>query len=300
MTDINGMKRLLPQFDLHNESAYQRWRGEKLLDYPTGIEQLIVEIKDPAHLSNAEREAMRSRVNKSNMVIYAGPTGDDPDKTIPRQLGAQFGLMSLDYNTGADYDGITSLEIKDNQWRKHYIPYTNRQIHWHTDGYYNELTRQIYGLQLHCVRAAAEGGENALLDHEIAYILLRDRDPALVEALMCEDAMIIPENRVDDKVIRPDRSGPVFMAGAGGSLHMRYTARQRNVIWRSDPLIQQAVSALQEFLHADSPYIYRATLQSGQGLISNNILHDRSGFNDDPEAPRLLYRLRYFDRVATA
>ncbi len=300
MTDIIEMKQLLPQFDLHNESAYRQWREQKLLDYPTAIEQLIVEIKDPAHLSISEREAMLSRIGKSNMVIYAGPGGHDPDKTIPRQLGETFGLMSLDYNTGADYDGITSLEIKDNQWRKHYIPYTNRQIHWHTDGYYNELTRQIYGLQLHCVRAAAEGGENALLDHEIAYILLRDRDPSLVEALMHEDAMIIPENRIDDKVNRPDRSGPVFMAGAGGNLHMRYTARQRNVIWRDDPLTKQAVGALHEILHADSPYIYRATLQSGQGLISNNILHDRSGFNDDPEAPRLLYRLRYFDRVATA
>jgi hypothetical protein len=34
--------RLLPQYDLDNESAYQQWREQKLLDYPTGIEQLIV------------------------------------------------------------------------------------------------------------------------------------------------------------------------------------------------------------------------------------------------------------------
>jgi hypothetical protein len=31
---------------------------------------------------------------------------------------------------------------------------------------------------LHCMRAAAEGGVNRLLDHEIAYIALRDHDPA--------------------------------------------------------------------------------------------------------------------------
>ena len=293
------LKRLLPQFDLDNESAYQQWREQKLLDYPTTIEKLIVEIRDPARLSAAEREAMLQRMRKSNMVVFAGPTGDDPDKTIPRSLGAQFGLMSLDNNTGADNDGITSLEVKNDQWHEHYIPYTNRQIHWHTDGYYNELTRQIFGLQLHCVRSADEGGENALMDHEIAYILLRDRDPALVEALMREDAMIIPENRVDDKVNRPDRSGPIFMAGPGGTLHMRYTARKRNIAWSRDALTQRAVGTLNEILCSDSPFIYRATLQSGQGLISNNVLHDRSGFNDDPKAPRLLYRLRYFDRVAT-
>ena len=290
-------KHLLPQLDPHNDSAYLQWREQKLLDYPVGIEQLIVEIRNPTQLSKTEQEAMLHRLRKFNMVIYAGPTGEDPDKKIPRQLGAQFGLISLDNNTGADDDGITSLEVKNDPWHKRYIPYTNHPIHWHTDGYYNELTSQIYGLQLHCVRAAAEGGENALMDHEIAYILLRDRDPALIKALMREDAMMIPENRVDDKVSRPDRSGPVFMAGPGGTLHMRYTARKRNVVWREDALTQQAAGALDEILRADSSFIFRATLQPGQGLISNNILHDRSGFNDDPEAPRLLYRLRYFDRV---
>ncbi len=293
------MKQLQPQFDLDNELAYQQWREQKLLDYPTSIEQLIVEINDPAQLSLAEREAMMWRIHKSNMVIFSGSSGNDPDKTVPLQLGAQFGLAFLDNNTGADSDGITSLEVKNDHWHKHYIPYTNRPIHWHTDGYYNELSRQIYGLQLHCVRAAAEGGENALMDHEIAYILLRDRDPALVAALMHEEAMIIPENRVDEKVNRPDRRGPVFMVGDGGVLHMRYTARKRHVIWREDSLTQQAVTALNEILNSGSPYIYRATLQPGQGLISNNVLHDRSGFNDDPEAPRLLYRLRYFDRIVT-
>jgi hypothetical protein len=35
------------------------------------------------------------------------------------------------------------------------------------------------------------------------------------------------------------------------------------------------------------------------GLISNNVLHDRGGFSDLPGQPqRLLYRARYFDRVA--
>jgi len=294
---MNIFKPLLPQFDTVNESAYRQWREQKLRDYPTRIEQLIVNIENPARLSQAEREAMLQRIAKANMVVFAGPGGGDPDKAIPRQLGAQFGLRSLDNNTGADDDGITSLEVKNDSWHGQYIPYTNRPIHWHTDGYYNELTRQVYGLQLHCVRAAAAGGENALMDHEIAYILLRDRDPALVEVLMHEEAMTIPENRVDDRIDRPDRSGPVFMAGPGGALHMRYTARKRNVVWREDALTRQAVKALDEILNADLPYIYRATLQSGQGLISNNVLHDRSGFDDDPGAPRLLYRLRYFDRV---
>ena len=55
---------------------------------------------------------------------------------------------------------------------------------------------------------------------------------------------------------------------------------------------------LEDFLDSPSPYIYRATLQPGQGLIGNNVLHDRSGCNDDEEHTRQLYRLRYYQRMA--
>ncbi|MBL7004289.1 MAG: TauD/TfdA family dioxygenase [Gammaproteobacteria bacterium] len=291
------MSQLLPQFDLSNPSAYLKWRDQKLNQYPSAIEELIVEVKNPLQLSKNEYLAMQQCIQKTNMVIFAGSTGDDPDKEIPRAMGAQFGLVKLDNNTGADNDGITSLEVKSSTWHKHYIPYTNRQIHWHTDGYYNKLSQQIYGLQLHCVHPASEGGENALMDHEIAYILLRDQNPDFIKVLMDENAMTIPENKQDDEIIRPDRSGPVFMAGPNGNLHMRYTARKRNVIWLQNDLMQQALDALDKILNTSSNYIFRGTLQSGQGFISNNVLHDRSAFNDNEATPRLLYRLRYFDRI---
>ncbi len=31
---------------------------------------------------------------------------------------------------------------------------------------------------------------------------------------------------------------------------------------------------------------------------SNNVLHDRAGFSDDESHRRLLYRARYYDRIA--
>ena len=62
-------------------------------------------------------------------------------------------------------------------------------------------------------------------------------------------------------------------------------------------MTQAAVEALNEFMDSSSPYIYRATLQPGQGLISNNVLHDRSGFDDDGAHARQLYRLRYYQRM---
>jgi hypothetical protein len=64
-------------------------------------------------------------------------------------------------------------------------------------------------------------------------------------------------------------------------------------------LSERLISWLENLLNGDSPYIYRGTLQSGWGLLSNNVLHDRSGFedDDDPAKKRLLYRARYFDRI---
>ncbi len=159
------------------------------------------------------------------------------------------------------------------------------------------MDKQIHALLLHCVRPASEGGENALLDHEIAYIRLRDENPVYIRALMAPDAMTIPANVVKGKVLRPARTGPVFSVTHDKHLHMRYTARSRSIEWKDNPQTHAAVAALENLLVSDDPFIYRLTLQPGWGLISNNVLHDRSGFNDDKQHPRLLYRLRYFDRI---
>ena len=284
-------------FDLDNTSAYEAWKQEKLEDYPEKAENMVVEINDPHNLSDAEKQAMIKLCKKTNMVVYVSKSGDDPDKQIPFDIAKQFGISQLNKNMGADDDGITALQIQNDPLHKRYIPYSNLGIHWHTDGYYNKPEEQIMSLNLHCVRPAKEGGENAVMDHDMAYILLRDENPDHIRALMQMDAMTIPENVSDGKVIRPDRPGPVFSVRDNGGLHMRYTARVRNAIWKDDGATKNAVAALDNILTSDSKYIYRLTLQSGWGLISNNVLHDRSAFVDDEENPRLLYRSRYYDSL---
>lgn len=281
-------------FDLDNHIAYENWRDEKLENYPDTEEQLIVEINNPLQLTRSEREEIIKRCRKTNMTVYASKEGNNSDKHIALRLAEQFGLKNLDKNMGADDDGITSLQVSNSSGRERYIPYTNKPIHWHTDGYYNQADQQVRALCLHCVNPANEGGENALMDHEIAYIRLRDKNPKYIEALMSEDAMIIPANIKAGVMIRPDRSGPVFSV-YNNKLHMRYTARARNVIWKQDVSILSAVSELEILLSSNDPAIYRLTLQSGWGLISNNVLHDRSGFIDNVNNSRLLYRLRYFE-----
>ncbi len=286
-------------FLLENESAYQAWRNRKLENYPASAAQLIVEVGDPRKPTPVEYAAIMQICRKTNMAIYAGRTGADPDKDIPRRLGQHLGLARLDSNMLADEDGVTSLKVVESAPRQGYIPYTNRPIKWHTDGYYNRQERQIRGMILHCVQSAAQGGENALMDHEIAYLLMRDENPDLIRALMQPDAMTIPARIEEDGVARPDETGPVFSVHPeSGDLHMRYTARTRSIAWKQDAATVAAVAFLENLLGSDLPYIYRARLEPGMGLICNNVLHDRAGFNDDESHRRLLYRARYYDRIA--
>ncbi len=300
MVQLN-QKRNLPAspFSLDDEDLYRRWRDWKLKDYPKGLGDLLVEVKDPRALTDAEHEALLARCRKANMALYAGKTCADPDPEIPLALGRRFGLEDLNRNWLADENGLTSLTVRTDGVRQHYIPYTNRAINWHTDGYYNTADKQIHALNLHVVQQAATGGENALMDHEIAYILLREKNPDFIRALMAPGAMTIPA-RIDEggTVARKEEPGPVFGIMSSGDLHMRYTIRVNNVIWADDPLSRDALDYLRTLLDGDSGYIYRGRLESGMGLVSNNVLHDRAAFTDDAQHKRHYYRARYFSRLA--
>ncbi len=283
-----------------NDHAYLHWREKKMQHYPTKLGDLVVELNDPGKLTQAEHQKLLQLCQKTNMVIYAGNTGDDPDPAIPLGLGRVFKVKRLDHNWLADESGLTSLTVVDEGARQNYIPYSNRAINWHTDGYYNSADKQIHALNLHCVTPAPVGGENRLMDHEVAYIELRDKNPDYIRALMAEDVMTIPARMDQDgNIARKEETGPVFSVNPQtGDLHMRYTIRSRNVVWKADPLTREAVLYLEQLLESDSAYIYQGKLESGMGLISNNILHDRSAFEDNDSQKRLLYRARYYDRLA--
>lgn len=292
MTDNNP-------FDLRDESAYQKWRRWKLDHAAKTVEELQVEIEDPSALSLDEKKAILDCCKMNNMVIYIIRCKASTDKPAIKRLGEQLGLNRLDSNICADEDSITSLTYRPDGRQKGYIPYSNSRLSWHTDGYYNAPEQQIRAIVMFCVQPASEGGENALLDHELLYIHLRDRNPAYISALMQADAMTIPPNIEDGEEIRGAQSGPVFSLHPDyGTLHMRYSARTRNIIWKDDAMTQEAVQCITDFLNnTDSPVLHYQ-LKAGEGIICNNVLHNRTGFTDDDQLKRLLYRARYFDRIA--
>jgi len=286
-------------FDLASDGAYRAWRDRKLATAPATTAELLVAVSDPANLSTAERRALAERCERANMAVYAAPPRSGSSSDVPRQIGAQLGLHTLDVNYLADDDGITPLAATDTGPRSGFIPYTNRAIRWHTDGYYNPPERRIRAMILHCVQRAEQGGENRVFDQELAYIALRDADPAYVAALMQEDAMTIPARSEEGEVARGDQSGPVFTVTADGRLHMRYTARTRSIAWKDDPAVHAATAALLQLLETD-PCVLRLRLEPGMGLVCNNVLHDRSAFTDSAAHRRLILRGRFYEPVAAA
>jgi hypothetical protein len=288
-------------FDLDDSAAYAAWREKKLDTAPRRIEDILVTLDNPRALTAIERDALLERCATANMALYTSNTVGDADKEIPRGLGRQLGLVHLDSHWLTDDDAISPISVRGAEVRgerREFIPYTDKPIRWHTDGYYNLPERTVRGMILHCVQSAASGGENQLLDHEIAYILLRDENPDHIRALSREDAMIIPARLDESGVARAAQGGPVFSVDAQGFLHMRYTARTVSIEWRRDAATEGAVAALARILATPTPWTLQGRLEPGMGLACNNVLHDRSAFTETPECRRLLYRARYHERVA--
>jgi alpha-ketoglutarate-dependent taurine dioxygenase len=290
-------------FALDDIAAYARWREAKLAHYPRHALDLAVEIADLHNPTSAEQAAILAHCRTANMAVYANArTGRDAQAVRPALLsfGRAFGLVSAEDHRSAGADGIVGIEMADQGGRAGYIPYSDRRIAWHTDGYYNfhGPERCIQAMLLHCVRDAEEGGVNALLDQDIAYIRLRDRDPSFIAALMHPQAMTIPVNEEPNGRVRAANTGPVFAVHpVTGALIMRYTARTRSIVWRDDAVTRAAVQFLEQVLASD-PLILTHRLSPGQGLICNNVLHTRTGFSNPAAAEgRLLYRIRYHDRI---
>ena len=295
-------------FDPFAADAYQRWRDAKMKDYPSLAEALRVEMDTPGQPTPAERAEIERLCRKTNMAVYAArslstPVPDpllDPlsDKDQLKAFAGLFGLERLDANMFADDDDVSSIMAVAKSLERHsrYIPYTNRPIAWHTDGYYNPPHRQVRSMVLHCAVPAVEGGVNALLDPEILYIRLREESPDLVAALFRSDSMAIPANDDDN---RSEQTGPVFSVDPeNGRLHMRYTHRTRSIAWQEGEAAAAALR-LRAILEAqDVPCLFQYRLEAGEGLICNNVLHTRTAFRDTPWQRRLLYRARFLERIA--
>ncbi len=274
-----------------NEDAYRRWRERKLAARPRSADELTVVIGDPLALTDDERNAIIANCRRSNLCFYRARRAPR-DRAAFRRLGEQLGLAALVGNPCADDERISHIKAVPGS---RYIPYTRKALNWHTDGYYNEPDDTVRAFSMHCLHPAGRGGENHYLDPELIYILLRDDDPRLIKPLMHPRAMTLPANVENGVAIRPARSVPVFTVEEGGALLMRYSARARHIEWREE--CRAAAARLGEILEEAGGCRIVRRLAASEGVICNNVLHNRTAFEDGAAGARLLYRARYRDRV---
>ena len=282
-------------FILENQTEYISWRDNKLSLYPKDIESLSISF-DFENIDINKIAQLKKIVENYNFAIYDF-SAQISDKKL-QEFCVQLNLMSSVSNLLADENGISSITDNSSLVQKklniEYIPYTNKPLNWHTDGYYHPLDSTVKSFLLHCNEPAQKGGENLLLDHEILYIFLRDHNPDFIDVLMQENIMEIPKNK--NSKSSSSSIGPVFYIDTENFLNMRFTSRQQNIIWKKDDMIKKIKNYISSFILDDDKYIFKLLLKKNQGYLANNILHKREGYLDG-ENKRLLKRLRFSERI---
>ena len=286
--------------DLNNDHAFVRWAETKREAYArrqSASFTPIIEIEADGCLSPETREQIKQHLLDYNFVIYRLAGASEDHLATVKRLSAELGLKEPDKNLCAAEDRITRLTVTDHGRAHTYIPYTNRAIGWHTDGYYNPWHQRVLSFILHCQQPAASGGENQLLDPDMVYIHLREINPAYIRALSDREVMCIPANYEAGELIRPQTCSAVFIEEQDHALAMRFSKRMRNIIWKEDTLTREALDCLFQYLESDTPYTISYRLHAGEGVINNNVLHTRSAFEDDAGHKRIYYRARFYSRI---
>ena len=205
------------------------------------------------------------------MAHLSRPAARRRTRTSPRAVGAQLGLHRLDANWLADEDGISQHHRQPT--RATAAAASSPTPTGRSSGTPTATTTRTSGasarMLLHCVRPARSGGDNALLDHELAYIALRDASPRWLRALMAprrdddsRRATTRPASRA------PAQTGPVFSVDPrDGTLHMRYTARTRSIEWKADAATREAVAFLERYSTDDNAVRAAPALEPGMGIV---------------------------------
>ncbi|MBW8457223.1 MAG: TauD/TfdA family dioxygenase [Thiobacillus sp.] len=280
------------RFDLGSNEDYLKWRDEKLAAYPKNVGELVVELGDMTAMTPAEKAKILETVERANMCVYTAGSAELEMSSL-LALGKQLGVRHTDKSARhAQSDELTDSGILNKA-----IPFSTRHCNWHTDATYYGSDDTIQALFLLCKRPAVEGGSNKVLDHEVLYIQLRDKDSDALEVLMRKDCFNYRNPATGEIDLR--RGGKVFWTNADGHLCHRFSFRKTDMAWSGDSDVAAAGRVLESLISDESAHVIEGRLESGMGLISNNVLHTREKLvdSDDAAKKRLLFRARFYDRV---
>jgi alpha-ketoglutarate-dependent taurine dioxygenase len=296
-------------FNLSDQSGFESWAEHKLSLYADDCLQALLRpilISEDGSIAASELARLQSHIRDYNLAIYRVTENALFNKESIVRMSRWLGLEQLDAHlcVGEDLVSVitdTSKQASNSDQRQRYIPYSNKALSWHTDGYYNPYHQRVQAFILHCQQSASSGGENSFIDPEMIYLHLRRENPAYIEALCDDNVMRIPANVQGQTCIRAETASSVFQISEDDSLlDMRFSQRKRHIIWRDDSLTQEALACLNELLNNNSLWRINYRLHSGEGVICNNVLHRRSAYEDDSDHNRVFIRARYYNRIAAA
>ncbi|ABL02745.1 conserved hypothetical protein [Candidatus Ruthia magnifica str. Cm (Calyptogena magnifica)] len=283
---------------LINLDEYKHWRDEKLANASTKIEACLIEISNPFELTHSEKNKIKLLCQQNNFALFnIGQQSNYPQAIIA--INKQLGLIDYDPHLYVQNQGLAYITQSVKKDQVEFIPYTNKAIGWHTDGYYNTIEQCIRAFSLFCITPANCGGENQWIDQQMVYLQLRESNPDVTKALTHTQAMSIPEHTVNGIIRRNSSIGAIFFIDKHSSqLYMRYTQRKKNIKFLDAQEVKQAITILDAYLSTTTEYHFSHTMTTNQGMLCNNILHKRSRFIDSSLKPRLLLRGRYFNRLS--
>lgn len=268
-------------------AEFLRWAEEKEKNIPQNSDGILVNIHDINNVKTSEIAKIKETIYKYNSCIYSSKIALKSNTNLLKFVEL-VGMKTYDCNN-IESNEISTITPLQNS-KINYIPYTDKLLNWHTDGYYDK--KSIFSWLLHCVNPATQGGENYLLDHELVLreYLLRNDD---INNLMAEDALTIPESKYTS---RSEISTYIFsFKNKYKRLHMRFSMRKDNI--GTSAKANSAVIKLREIIEGNcAKYSLTYKLQKNEGIITNNILHGRKAFKDD-KVKRKLLRIRSYERL---
>jgi hypothetical protein len=238
-------------------------------------------------------------VNQGFAMYEWNKSAENPRQREVR-LHAKLGLSQPDSGIISGDDNLSLLEDKTGTSFSRFVPYSNRQMNWHTDGYYNAQTEPVRCFTLYCIEQAASGGELTMMNNALLLIALYDENPNWVAALAHPEAVLFPANKDEEGHHRPDRKTAVFSMYDDGQLNTRFTTRTRNIQWRT-PETELAAKTASKLIDNNPQWHTRVRLEKNQGLITANLLHKREAFIDEQTVGRRqILRGRYAHLPSTA
>jgi len=285
---------LTQQFD-GNSIQYRQWKADRLelQNKQSSLDREPISLTSTSNCNPVVLSRLCDEVKKYGYALYEWNDTPADVAAAVEKLHSQLALTQHDAGVVTDSGSLALLKDLSGSARGKFIPYTSKAMSWHTDGYYNDQTQSLRCFTLHCISPAAKGGSLSLIDYELLFIALYDEAPDLITLLSHPNAMTLPANKDRLGHDRPDRHAPVFFCYPDGSLGARFTTRTKNIQWRNTQTKAAAEQAT-EVLNKLTDWHQTRCLQSGQGIITRNILHSRGAFVDDPSnPPRQMLRGRY-------